>query len=217
MAGFRSFIMARLYDSTMRKVEERCLGRWRAELLAEVSGDALEIGAGTGVNLEHYSGAVDSLVLSEPDGNMRARLRAGVEAAPRKDASIADFGAEVVDLPDESVDSVVSTLVLCSVDDQGRSLSEVHRVLRPGGALYFMEHVVADHDPTLVAWQRRVEPLWRFFCGNCHLTHDTAEAMNRAGFRMERLERDRMRGAPRIASPVIRGVARRPRAPAFSR
>ena len=143
--SLRWTILAPLYDRMSRKSEAAGMGAMRESLLAKASGRVLEIGGGTGVNLRYYEG-VDSLVVTEPEPAMLRRLHDRVRGqAPR--AEIVQAPAEDLPFEDASFDTVVSTLVLCGVD-QERSLGEVRRVLRPGGRLFFLEHVRSD-DPGL--------------------------------------------------------------------
>lgn len=202
--------MARSYDLTMRGMERACLARWRSELVGTVGGRVLEIGSGTGANFPYYSGAVSELVLTEPDRFMRERLRVAVGAGPRYPVEIDACAAEAIPYPDASFDFVVCTLVLCSVRSPAEVLREVHRLLRPGGRLVFLEHVAAHGQPRLHRWQRRVQPVWKRVCGNCHLTRDTGRSILEAGFEFGRLDRGRMAGAPAIVAPMIKGVAVRP-------
>jgi SAM-dependent methyltransferase len=205
------WFMAGIYDWFMRDLERACGDAWRKELLGGLEGaEVLEIGAGTGRNLEHYP-RLGRLVLAEPDAHMRKKLAPRVseraaEIAPS--TTIVTYGAESLDAPDASFDAVVATLVLCSVGDVARSLSEIRRVLRPGGKLVFLEHVVSD-DPKRRAWQRRIEPVWRPLAGNCHLCRDTKASIEDAGFTLERLVAESARKALPIIRPTIRGVARR--------
>jgi len=209
MKSIRSYFMAKFYDATMKQSEELCLGRWRSQLLEHVSGDTLEIGTGTGVNLQYYPDTMNRLVLSEPDPNMRRILEQKVQESGRDGVEITCDGAGRLDHADESFDSIVSTLVLCSVDDQAESLREIRRLLRPGGAFYFIEHVVAVNEPGLRKWQRFFEPCWKLFGGNCHLTRDTERAIVAAGLAPQELERTSMLGPPPVVRPTIKGVARK--------
>ncbi len=204
-----SRLFAAIYDPFMRRTERACLAEWRAELLADATGDVLEIGAGTGANLPFYPPAVKRLLLTEPDPDMLARLRqrtrvSGLGAVEARSAAV-----DALPFEDASFDTVVSTLVLCSVPDVATALAEVRRVLRPGGQLLFLEHVAADDRPARLAWQRRLEPLWSHVSGNCHLTRRTGELIAEAGFVVERAERESMRKALPIVRPSVRGVARR--------
>ena len=182
---------------------------WRAALLRDLDGRVLEVGAGTGHNLAHYPRAVTDLVLAEPDPSMRKRLDINVVARGVK-ATIVDAPAERLPFDDESFDAVVSTLVLCSVQDQQRALIEIRRVLRPGGRLVFMEHVAADPvaEPERRRRQRRFEPLWKRIGGNCHVTRETERAIGEAGFTFAHdTTRESMREFVTLARPVIRGIA----------
>lgn len=187
------------------------MSRWRAELLTPLAGEeVLEIGAGTGRNLELYPPQLTRLVLAEPDRHMRAQLDR--RAAQSATVSIVDASAELLPYPDESFDAIVSTLVLCSVHDLDRALSEAWRVLRPGGRLIFVEHVAAPARSCQRAAQHLVEPVWRCIAGNCHLTRDTADAISRAGFDIVMLTSQSMAKAPFFVRPTIRGIALRGRA-----
>lgn len=203
--------MAAWYDRTMAETEAAGLRDWRADLLGGLSGEVLEIGAGTGLNLAHYPDTVTRLVLTEPDRHMRAKLE------PKVTARAAPFpielsGAGVDPLPhaDETFDAVVSTLVLCSVPDHEAALVEIHRVLRPGGKLVYLEHVAAYENPKRHKWQRRIEPFWKRLAGNCHLTRTTDQAIPAAGFDLVESRRESMRKSPAFVRVTVRGVAVKP-------
>lgn len=198
---------ALLYDRIMDATEQNGLGALRHTLLADLQGEVVEIGAGTGVNLAHYGDRVSSLTLVEPEGPMARRLRERVEASGR-DATVLQAPAEALPLPDDSADVVVCTLVLCTVRDPARALAEVKRVLRPGGRFVFVEHVrAADDDPGTQRLQRWVEPVWSTLGGGCHLTRDTASSIEAAGLRFTELHPWRMPKSPRFVKPAIHGEA----------
>lgn len=198
-------ISAALYDRTMAGVEAAGVASWRDELLAGLEGRVIEIGAGTGANLDHYPPAVSELVLAEPDPRMRARLHTRVARHPRR-ALVVTAPAERLPYPDGHFDAAVSTLVLCSVADPAAALGELHRVLRPGGRLVLIEHVRAQPGTRRARWQHLVEPVWKRLAGNCHLTRDTAAALADAGFDPSGLQTASMRKAPPVIRPTIRGV-----------
>jgi SAM-dependent methyltransferase len=202
-----AWLMAKIYDRFMAGTEEACLGAWRTELLRSASGEVLEIGAGTGVNLPLYGPAVTRLFLTEPDVHMRARLE------EKRGAHAVEIGAGTAGalaVPDGSFDTVVGTLVLCSVEDPAAALADIWRVLRPGGLYLFMEHVAAEEQSSRRRWQGRIEPVWKRLAGNCHVTRDTEQAIRGAGFDIESIDRQSMRKAPPWIRPSIRGMARRP-------
>lgn len=206
--SIRSYFMAKFYDTSMQKIEELSFSRWRSELLADVSGDVLEIGSGTGVNLTHYPESIDSLVLTEPDVHMLKLLNENIQQKKVDNTRAENHPADRLSFDDDSFDSVVSTLVLCSVDSPHDTLKEIKRVLRPGGKLYFLEHVRAIEKPHLIKWQKFFQPFWVHMCGNCHLTRDTESNIKHAGFSFERIDRPYSSGGPPIVSPTIFGVAR---------
>jgi len=195
------WFMASMYDRTMRKAEGFVLRDWRASLLEGVAGDVLEVGAGTGANLPHYGAGVTRLVVTEPDRHMRDKLAA-------KHDSIECLAASLDELPveDGSFDVVVATLVLCSVADPQAALGEIRRVLKPGGRLVFIEHVLSD-DPGRRKWQRRIAPLWKWLADGCVCTRETERHIGAAGFVIERLERASIRGVYPWVRPSIHGIA----------
>ena len=199
-----SWLMAAVYDRFMRVSEEACLGKWRAELLRDLAGEVLEVGAGTGSTLGLYPKAVTRLVMCEPDPHMRRRL-----LTKRGTIEVSDAPAEKLPFENDSFDAVVCSLVLCSVRDQRSALSEIARVLKPGGKLVFLEHVAADGKPERLKWQGRIEPVWKHLMGNCHLTRRTEAAIAAAGLSIESIQRESIRKALPIVRPSIRGVARK--------
>jgi SAM-dependent methyltransferase len=199
-------IFAALYDRLGRRAERGALGARRRELLRDADGRVLEVGAGTGANLPHYP-AIRELVLAEPDAAMRRRIgpRLGGLAFP---VDLIDAAAEELPLPDASVDAVVSTFVLCSVDDPSRALAEARRVLRPGGRLLFIEHVRAQGRAA--RWQDGLVPVWRLLAAGCHPNRDSVGAIRRAGFAVTALRRVDDVPAPPLARPIVAGVAQAP-------
>jgi ubiquinone/menaquinone biosynthesis C-methylase UbiE len=205
-----SWLVASLYDLMMQPSERECVGAWRKELLAQLSGEVLEIGAGTGYNVPHYPRDLARLTLAEPDAAMRARLvarSADLERAGR--VSVLNASAETLPFPNASLDAVVGTLVLCTIADPGAALAEVRRVLKPRGQYVFLEHGAAAAGSTRLRWQKRLEPLWRLGADGCHLTRRADDILVAAGFVIEHQKRESMRKALPFLRPTIRGIARR--------
>lgn len=204
-----SFLTAFFYDKFMAKTEEACLKDWRHGLLRQVSGEVLEIGAGTGVNIKFYPDNVTRLVLSEPDKHMRKYLKEQVGNYRLNNARVTGGAAEQIESDDESFDYVVATLVCCSVTNLKASLREIRRVLKPGGSLVFLEHVAAADGTSRRRWQNRLNTIWKIFMGNCHLNRETEQAIVTEGFEIIQIERESMRKAPPIVRPTIRGIAKK--------
>ncbi len=205
-----SFLTAYFYDRVMSKTEDACLKEWRLELLKQVSGEVLEIGAGTGANIRLYSDKVNRLVLSEPDKHMRKRIKVQLDNHQLGHVSLTGGTAEKIEADDETFDYVVSSLVCCSVTNLKASLNEIKRVLKPGGGYVFMEHVAAANGTTRRRWQNIINPVWKTFMGNCHLNRETEQALVTEGFDIVQIERESMRKAPPIVRPTIRGIAKKP-------
>lgn len=195
-----------LYDRCFKASEEAGLREMRRDLLCQARGRVLELGSGTGLNLELYPReGLDSLVLTEPDPHMVKQLRKRAqEVCPGAD--LVESGAEDLPFEDDSFDTVVVTLVLCTVPDQPAALREIARVLAPGGQLLFLEHVRSP-DPGLARWQDRLEKPWRFLGDGCHCNRDTIAAISAAGFELDEVGRGELPKAPPIVRPLVSGRA----------
>jgi ubiquinone/menaquinone biosynthesis C-methylase UbiE len=212
-------LFASFYDRALKASEENGLGDLRRAVLAEAGGRVVEIGAGTGVNLDRY-GAIENLTLVEPDPHMGAKLRerirgrtAGLSVAGEwslaEDAPpvrLVSAPAEALPFGDDTFDTAVATLVLCTVPDPVAAIDELARVLKPGGRLLFIEHVRSD-DPAGARWQDRLEKPWRFMADGCHCNRDTAATLNASAFQLERLDNSKLPKAMPIVRPLISGTA----------
>jgi ubiquinone/menaquinone biosynthesis C-methylase UbiE len=159
----------------------------REALLAQAGGRVLEIGAGTGLNLAHYPDDLGELVLVEPEPAMCKRLTRRLRRVGRQ-AVLIDAAAERLPFADASFETVVCTLVLCTVEAPGKALAEIGRVLRPGGRLLFIEHVRAA-SPTLAYLQDRLLEPWRRFACGCRCNRATVELMRACGFMCTQVKR----------------------------
>ena len=198
-------VFARTYDSFLWVGERRGARTHRAELLAHARGRTVEIGAGTGLNVPLYPEGLDDLTLTEPDPSMRRRLEAKVHRSGVA-ARVVEAPAERLPFEDASVDTVVSTYVLCTVDDLDVVLQEIVRVLRPGGRLLFLEHVRSD-SAFLASWQDRLARPWCAFARGCRCNQATGEAIGTGGFDLEDVRLSSWRGMPPIVRPLIAGMA----------
>ncbi len=178
---------------------------YRQRVVAGADGRVLEIGVGSGLNLELYTEAVRQIIGVDPSPELlgrAARLSRGSIPATEMIEGV----AEALPLEDCSVDCVVATWTLCSVSDPGKALSEIRRVLKPDGAFRFVEHGLAP-DPRVRRWQRWLTPAWKGCAGNCHLDRAPAALVEANGFRIERLETGYATG-PKPFVYMYEGLAR---------
>lgn len=193
-----------VYDPFIWLGETAGLRSRRRALLGNARGRVVEIGAGTGLNAAHYPDGIAELVLTEPDAAMRKKLARRLHRLGRG-ARIVDAPAQCLPMADASVDTVVSTLVLCTVPDPEHTLNEIARVLRPDGQLLFIEHVRAN-SRFLAALQDKLFAPWRSFAAGCCCNRPTAELMRACGFEVE-ADDVVWRGMPAIVRPLIVGRA----------
>lgn len=203
-------VFARLYPRIAAATEKAGASEHRARMLAGLAGRVVEVGAGNGMNFSHYPTSVTEVIAVEPEPHLRARAQETAARAPVT-ITVVDGTAESIPLADASVNAGITSLVLCTVADQAAALTELRRVIRPGGELRFYEHVVAN-NPRWARRQRRIEPIWTRLSGGCHITRDTGAAIVAAGF--EITDQERLLFQPcwvgKLSAPHILGRARRP-------
>lgn len=200
-------LFAAMYDRGLKATEDAGLREMRRETLAAALGRTIDLGAGTGANLDLYPDAVTELVLAEPDPHMNKQLRQKLAQSGRA-AELVEAPAERLPFEDSSFDTAVFTLVLCTVPDPQAALAEAARVLKPGGKLLFVEHVRAD-DAGLARWQDRLEKPWRFAADGCHCNRDTVANIEASPLTVEQVDHDRLPKAPPLVRPLARGSALR--------
>jgi ubiquinone/menaquinone biosynthesis C-methylase UbiE len=205
--SLQSKFYAMMYDGPMAKMEKAGLHAMRESLLGGASGDVIEIGGGTGLNLPCYGPEIRSLTITEPEPPMLRRLERRV-SEQRPSATVLRAPAEDLPFEDHSFDVAVSTLVLCGVDDQPRALRELRRVLRPGGRLLFIEHVRSE-DPAWARLQDRMNWLNRLVF-RCDCNRPTLDSVRQAGFQVTELDRTELPIAPKLLRPAIVGSATAP-------
>jgi len=183
---------------------ERFVEQYKQQLFSGLSGTVLEIGPGAGANLRYFARPDVHWIGIEPNpfmekylGEEAARLGMQIEIRPGT--------AEKLTIPNASIDAVLATLVLCCVDDPQLSLTEVLRVLKPGGTFVFIEHVAAPRGTRLRCIQNLIAPLWRQLGDGCHPNRETWTTLEQAGFR--KLNYDRITAPVPLVSPQIVGTA----------
>ena len=180
-----SRIFAAIYDPLMSRFTPQAVRDARESVVNGLSGDILEVGAGTGMSFAHY-GAEARVTATDYSPHMVKRAE---RKTTQSDAEVRVQQANVEKLPfdDQQFDHTVSTLLFCSVDDPAAGLAEIRRVTKTGGSVRFLEHVRADAGKA-----RRVQgwltPLWLLLNDGCHLNRETVDAVERAGFEIEFLE-----------------------------
>ena len=179
----------------------------RRRCLEHVTGTVLEVGFGTGLNLPHYPRTVTKVVGVDPSDTSARLARRRIAASPFP-VEIIGVSAEKISVADASFESIVSTFTLCTIPDVASALLEMRRALRPGGRLYFVEHGRAE-DPNVERWQERLNAIEQAVFGGCNLTRPISALIEQAGFEIERLEHAYLKGAPKFAGFLYRGVATR--------
>jgi ubiquinone/menaquinone biosynthesis C-methylase UbiE len=179
----------------------------RKRSLADVKGAVLEVGFGSGLNLPYYPGTVTKVVGVDPS-HTSAQLARKRIAASSFPVEFVGLSAERLPVADASFDSVVSTFTLCTIPDVAGALAEMRRALKPEGRFHFVEHGHAD-DPRVARWQDRLNGFEQKVFGGCHLNRDISELIRQAGFDIERLDHAYLKGAPKFAGFLYRGVAKR--------
>lgn len=202
MSFYRRHIVPQLTHLAMRQKQ---LLPYRRRVIAAAEGHVLEIGVGSGLNFPLYGDAVKSVIGLEPSAELMNMARPRAEAAVPP-ITLLDGSAEAISLDSGSIDTVVTTWTLCTIPNAAQALAEMRRVLRPGGALLFVEHGRA-HEPGVARWQDRLDPLWSHLAGGCHLNRKMDDLISGNGFRIKALENVRLPG-PRTHTYIYQGRAR---------
>lgn len=203
-------VFARMYARMAKEFEAKGAAEHRDEALAGLAGRVVEVGAGTGANFGHYPATVTEVVAVEPEPYLREIAERAAVSAPVP-VTVLDGVADRLPLDDASCDAGVASLVLCTVDDPAAALAELRRVICPGGELRFFEHVRAA-TPGFARFQRIVDVAWPHLGGGCHASRDTVDAIEAAGFLIEKLHPFTFRPSLVVTpvAPHVIGVARRP-------
>lgn len=197
-------LFAALYDPVTRPFERR-IEEHREYLTGDVTGDVLDLGAGTGANFPYFADTDASLHAVEPDPHMLKRARKRAEELDI-DIELRTDRAESLSYEDASFDYVIAGLVFCTIEDVDAALDEVARVLRPDGELRFLEHV--GDDGLSRRLQETVNPLWKRCAGGCNLHRDTGERFE-AREEFETVETETFRDGLMLVNPLVRGRLRR--------
>jgi ubiquinone/menaquinone biosynthesis C-methylase UbiE len=177
----------------------------RGRIVTRAEGRVLELGIGSGLNLEYYGPRVTTVIGLDRSAEMLAKARATASRGCRP-VTLIEGSGEAIPLADSSVDTVVTTWTLCSIPDVARALGEARRTLRPGGQLLFVEHGRSP-DARVTRWQDRLTPLWRRLAGGCHLNRPIRELVETAGFQIEEIEIGYLEG-PKVLTFTYEGRAR---------
>jgi SAM-dependent methyltransferase len=204
MGFYGDQVVPRFIDLVMSRGE---LTPIRARVAASLDGDVLEIGFGSGLNVPHYPPAVHQVQAVDP-ATVGRRLAAKRVASSGVPVKYIDLDGQALSLPSASIDHVLTTWTLCSISDVDRALSEIRRVLRPGGFFHFVEHGRSP-DRKVAGWQDRLTPLQRRVAGGCHLNRPIDRLVRDSGLELIRMENYYAKG-PRAFGYMFEGVASKP-------
>ncbi|MEK6764546.1 MAG: class I SAM-dependent methyltransferase [Nitrospirota bacterium] len=205
MGLYRYHIFPRLMNWVMAGEEFR---RLRMELLAQVHGEVLELGIGTGLNLPHYPKTVTQLHAVDP-ADLLPKIVTERSASQSFPIRIQHITAESLPYDDRSFDFAVSTWTLCTIPDAVKALREVRRVLKPDGVFLFLEHGRSE-DKRVAAWQDRLNPIQHIIGCGCNLNRRIDHLIIQAGLKIMNLDRFHMQNVPRLAGEMYQGRATRP-------
>lgn len=201
MSFYDNWILPMILDFAMR---QKPLVRYRSAVVGAARGRVLEIGVGSGLNLPFYGAQVEHVLGIDPSSRLLAMAQRRVaEAAVPIELVVGS--AMALPLADNSIDTIVMTWTLCSIPDPVAALTEMRRVLKPDGQLLFVEHGLAP-EPSVVAWQHRLTPLWRRIGGGCHLDRKMDALIRAAGFSISKLQTGYAPG-PRPLAFMYQGCA----------
>jgi ubiquinone/menaquinone biosynthesis C-methylase UbiE len=199
---YRNAVLPKLCDLSMRN---KRLRPYRERVIGAAEGRVLEIGAGSGLNLQLYRSGAREVVALEPDPRLLRMAERNARQAPRP-VTFLETSAEQIPLDNGSVDTVVTTWTLCTIPDAVRALREARRVLKASGKLLFVEHGLAP-EQNVQRWQNGLTPIWTKISGGCHLNRPIAQIIETAGYAIERLETGYLPG-PKFLAYLSEGSAR---------
>ena len=202
MGWYDRIVLPRLIDAACSQPP---MTRLRGEYVSQASGRVLEMGIGSGLNLQHYDvNKVEAIVGVDPAAELTVKAQ---ERAERLDVPVEVLGlsGEDLDIDNSSFDTIVCTWTLCSIPNPYRAVEEMRRVLKPGGQLIFVEHGRSD-EAAVQKWQRRIEPLWKKIGGGCHLTRRADDLLEDGGFKINQFASGYEKG-PKVAAFMMHGIA----------
>jgi ubiquinone/menaquinone biosynthesis C-methylase UbiE len=201
MGFYSEVILPRIMDWSM---SDPRFSEYRKEVLSQVSGDVLEVGFGTGLNLPHYPDRIDKLTTIDANPGMNSLAQKRIQASSiQVDNKV--LNGENLPIADHTFDSVISTWTLCSIANVDQALKEIHRVLKPGGKFFFIEHGLSD-DPKVQVWQNRLNPLQKILADGCHLNRNIEQIVKKY-FPTVTLETFYAPEIPKFSGYMYKGVA----------
>ena len=200
MSLYQKYLLPKLLNWAMKAP---ALSKLRSELIPSAEGKVLEIGMGSGLNLPHYDG-ISGLIGLEPSEELQ-NLAQDMLIQTHFPSEMLTGSAEDIPLESNSFDTVVMTWTLCSVTDPVLALSEIKRVIKPGGKVIFAEHGKSP-DQNIRKWQQTINPAWSRIAGGCQLNREIEELYESSGFKFKSMERGYLEG-PKFATYNYRGVA----------